>query len=320
MTLHAMLETPAPPTFDLPERSAGIARMIDPKPLVEISGSRIRWIGPAVSVLILLAVIFQLRQLDFRHLLGLLPFSPPFWIAFAAYYFAGPFSEWVIFRRLWSLPVGGFTALLRKLVSNEILLGYLGEVYFYAWARRHAQITTAPFGAIKDVTILSALTGNLFTLLMVAVAAPLFGALHLGINSAAFTGSTVFVLILSAAMLLMRKRLFTLPRRELIFVTLVHSARIVVMMMLAATAWHLLLPSVALTWWLLLGTLRQLLSRLPFLPNKDVVFAGLASFLVGSDVQIASAIALFSSLIVGAHLLVGVYVGAAELLRADREA
>ena len=138
--------------------------MIDPKPLVEISGSRIRWIGPAVSVLILLAVIFQLRQLDFRHLLGLLPFSPPFWIAFAAYYFAGPFSEWVIFRRLWSLPVGGFTALLRKLVSNEILLGYLGEVYFYAWARRHAQITTAPFGAIKDVTILSAVSYTHLTL------------------------------------------------------------------------------------------------------------------------------------------------------------
>lgn len=92
------------------------------------------------------------------------------------------------------------------------------------------------------------------------------------------------------------------------------------MMLLAATAWHLLLPSVALTWWLLLGTLRQLLSRLPFLPNKDVVFAGLASFLVGSDVQIASAIALFASLIVGTHLLVGAYVGAAELLRADHDA
>jgi hypothetical protein len=306
MTVHAALDVPA-------------ERIIDPEPLVRTGQTWTKWIGPVISVLILASVAYQLRQMDVRRLTALLPSSPVFWTVIVAYYFAGPISEWIIFRRIWSLPVGGFPALLRKLVSNEILLGYLGEVYFYAWARRHAQITAAPFGAIKDVTILSALTGNVFTLLMVAVAAPLFGALHLGINSRAFLGSTVFVLLLSAAMLLLRKRLFTLPRRELWFVTFVHSARIVVMMVLASTAWHLLLPSVALSWWLLLGTLRQLLSRLPFLPNKDVVFAGLAAFLVGSELEIASAIALFSTLILGGHLLVGACVGLSQLVREGRQ-
>lgn len=290
-------------------------RMIDPEPLVSKGRTWTRWIGPLISLLILASVAYQLRQMDVRRLATLLPSSPTFWLVLITYYFAGPVSEWIIFRRIWALPVSGFAALLRKLVSNEILLGYLGEVYFYAWARRHALITTAPFGAIKDVTILSALTGNLFTLLMVALAAPVFGVLHLGLDSSAFMGSIVFVLLLSAAMLLLRKRLFTLPKRELWFVGAVHSARIVVMMVLAATAWHLLLPAVALSWWLLLGTVRQLLSRLPFLPNKDVVFAGLAAFLVGSKLDIASAIALFSSLILGGHLLVGACVGLSELVR-----
>lgn len=306
MSGHAALEAPT-------------KRIIDPEPLIRSGRTWTRWIGPAISLLILAGVAYQFRQMDVRRLAVLLPSNPVFWTVIGAYYFAGPVSEWIIFHRIWSLPLGGFPALLRKLVSNEILLGYLGEVYFYAWARRHTQITAAPFGAIKDVTILSALTGNVFTLLMVAVAAPLFGVLHLGMNSRAFAGSTVFVLLLSAVMLLLRKRLFTLPRRELWFVAFVHSARIVVMMMLAATAWHLLLPSVALSWWLLLGTLRQLLSRLPFLPNKDIVFAGLASFLVGSELQIASAIALFSTLILGGHLLVGACAGLSELAREGRE-
>src|SRR5262249_34880236 len=142
-----------------------------------------RWTGPLVSLAILAAVAFQLRTLDAHSLLSLLPSSAAFWLCFVAYYLAGPISEWVIFRRLWRLPAEGFGALLSKMVSNEILLGYLGEVYFYAWARRNARITTAPFGAIKDVAILSALTGNLVTLVMVILAEPLFGSLHLGMDS-----------------------------------------------------------------------------------------------------------------------------------------
>lgn len=297
----------------------GVNRIIDPEPLVLTGKSWTKWLGPVVSVLILAAVAYQFRQMDFRRIGALLPTGLLFWVAFAAYYFAGPVSEWFIFRRLWSLPVDGFAALLRKLVSNEILLGYLGEVYFYAWARRHAQISTSPFGAIKDVTVLSALTGNLFTLAMVAVSMPLLGTLHLGLNTPAFVGSIVFILALSAAMLFLRRRLFTLPRGELWFVAGIHAARIVGMMLLSALLWHLLLPAVALSWWILLGTTRQLLSRLPFLPNKDVVFAGVATFLVGSDIEIAAAIALFSTLVLGAHLVVGACVGLAELTGGERQ-
>ncbi len=79
--------------------------------------------------------------------------------------------------------------------------------------------------------------------------------------------------------------------------------------------WHILLPAVALSWWLLLGTLRQLVSRLPFLPNKDVVFAGLAVFFVGNDVSIASAMALMAALLLAANLLVGAVLGVSELAR-----
>jgi hypothetical protein len=292
--------------------------IIDPHPLVSSNPIWSRLVGPAVSFLILVAVAWQLRSLDLKGLATLVPRSPLFWIAFAAYYLAGPLSEWVIFRRLWRLPIEGVGALLRKLVSNEILLGYLGEVYFYAWARRNAHVTTAPFGAIKDVTILSALTGNLVTLIMVVLTSPLFGSLHLGMDSQAFVGSTVFILLLSAAMLFLRKRLFTLPRRELWFVTAVHLARIAATTVLAAVMWHLLLPAVDITWWLVLGTVRQLVSRLPFLPNKDVVFAGVATFLIGSDTEIVSAMALMAALLLGAHLVVGAVLGIGELAREMR--
>lgn len=290
-------------------------RIIDPVPLIPSDRGWLPLLGPVVSFLILVAVAWQLRSLDLKGLAAMVPLNPLFWLAFVAYYLAGPLSEWVIFRRLWRLPLAGMGALLRKLVSNEILLGYLGEVYFYAWARRNAHVTTAPFGAIKDVTILSALTGNVVTLIMVALTAPLFGALHLGMDSRAFVGSTIFILLLSAVALFLRKRLFTLPRRELWFVTAAHLVRIAATTVLAAVMWHLLLPTVALAWWVVLGTVRQLVSRLPFLPNKDIVFAGVATFLVGSDTPIVSAMALMATLLLGAHLVVGAVLGIGELAR-----
>jgi hypothetical protein len=289
--------------------------MIDPAPLVQSGRNWTRWAGPLFSIIILAVVAVQLRKFDFSHFVMPMPRNPGFWVAFLLAYLVGPASEWIIFHRLWRLPIEGFVALLRKLVSNSILLGYSGEVYFYAWARRNAQITAAPFGAIKDVSILSALTGNLVTLAMVVVSAPLFRSLHLGLDGEAFVLSTVFVTILSLAMLVLRKRLFTLPRAELQRIAAIHLARIIATVLLSAVMWHLLLPTVGLSWWLLLATMRQLVSRLPFLPNKDVVFAGLAVFFVGNDANIASAMALMAALILAANLLVGAFLGASELLR-----
>lgn len=291
---------------------------IDPKPLIQSGRNWTRWAGPLVSVLILVVALHQFRGLNPRSLLALMPVTVGFWAAFASYYLAGPLSEWVIFRRLWTIPAEGFGALLRKLVSNEILLGYLGEVYFYAWARRNARITTAPFGAIKDVTILSALVGNGVTLLMVALALPLLGAVDAGLNRWEVGGSIFFVLASSLTVMLLRRRLFTLPHRELWIVAFIHLLRIIATTVLAAVMWHLLLPDIALSWWILLGTLRQLVSRLPFLPNKDVVFAGMAAFLIGRDSEIVSAMALMASLILAAHLLVGIVLGSTELLRESR--
>ena len=168
------------------------------------------------------------------------------------------------------------------------------------------------------MTILSALVGNGVTLLMVAFALPLMGAVDAGLNRWEVGGSILFVLASSLVAMLLRRRLFTLPRRELWIVAAIHLLRIVATTVLAAVMWHLLLPDIALSWWILLGTLRQLVSRLPFLPNKDVVFAGMAAFLIGRDSEIVAAMALMASLILAAHLLVGMVLGATELLRESR--
>lgn len=284
-------------------------------PLISKGTSWTQWIGPLVALGFLAVVFYEVRNLDFAQLLAKIPTRPSFWLLFFAYYFSGPVSEWFIYRRLWHIPLSGFLALVRKLISNEILLGYLGEVYFYAWARRSAEIHAAPYGAIKDVTILSALIGNGFTLLILALLYPLFHTLEFGgvANTAYY--SIGFVLLTSLVIMVLRNRLFSLAGPDLRYIAWVHAARIVFTTAASALMWHLLLPDVDFRWWLLLAAGRLLISRLPFLPNKDIMFAALAIVIIGHDSEIAELIALITSLLLITHLVIATILAIPEFAR-----
>lgn len=291
---------------------------LDPAPLKVSPRHWTRFAGPAISLLVLGAVLYQLRFLDLRQLWSMLPTSFVFWAAFLVAYMITPLADWVIFRRLWNLPARGIAALMRKMVSNDLLLGYLGEVYFYTWARRNASISSAPFGAIKDVAILSALAGNLVTLVLVILCWPFMGFLHRNVQGNSIELSILFVLGLSLVITFFRNRLFSLPAKELWIVTGIHMIRIFVSLTLTAYMWYCLMPDIDLVWLLLLNTMRLLVSRLPFIPNKDLAFAALAAFFVGHDNVVVAAMTLMASISLAAHLTVGAVLGALDLLTEGR--
>lgn len=278
-------------------------------------------IGLAFSVLLVVSAAFAYRGLRLDLVEKMLPRNPLFWLAVVAYYLHGPLAEWIIFRRLWTIPFfSGMAALLRKLVSNELLLSYLGEVQFYTWVRARANLTSAPFGAIKDVAILSALTGNAATVIMLVMAWPLVASGNLGMPMKSVFLSLGVVLLTSCLILVLRKKLFSLDRRELWFITGIHVVRIILFITLSAVMWHLVLPQVPLGLWLVLATLRMLVSRLPLLPNKDLVFAGIAVFLLGHDVEIAALMTMMAAIFLASNIVVGVVFGLVGLIESRRNA
>lgn len=274
------------------------------------------WLGPAISLAIVVAIGMQFDRARIVHTLQLMPHSVGFWALFLLAYATIPLSEFVIFRRLWAIPFDGFVALTRKMISNEILVGYLGEVQFYGWARTRTDLPNAPFGAIKDVAILSAMAGNLVTILMVVPAWPLLSGLNLSVGGRAFAISALLVMVPSVGMMIFRRRVFSLEPRDLRFVMVVHLARIIGKIALTAVLWHLVLPGMPLAYWFLLSTLRQLLSRLPLVPNKDVLFVGVAVFLIGHDAQIADMLAMLATATLATHLALGAILAAEDLTRA----
>lgn len=297
----------------------------DPAPLEVRGNNLVRWIGPAISFGILIAVIWSLRTLNWADVVAVVPTSPLFWALFVLVYFLPVTFDFLIFRYLWKIPAEGFIALTRKQVGNELLLGYVGEVYFYGWARRKVGMHTSPFGAVKDVAILSALAGNLVTLAMIAIAYPLvtgaeFAVISqkLRVSDTMLMASIAIVVLVPMLAVLFGKRLFSLSRKQLAVVGSIHMARIIVNGFLAAVCWSLALPAVDLSWWVLLATVRLLISRLPLVTQKDIVFAGIAVFLVGRDLEIAALIAFWAAIQLVANLGLGALLAIADFVTPEK--
>ena len=273
------------------------------------------WLGLLISLALLVGVLREYTRFELRADSHLLAAGIGFWALFVLHYLATPLSEWLIYRRLWRLPSAGIVALLRKEITNDLLLGYLGEIYFYSWARQRAKLNASPFGAIKDVAILSAVTSNVMTLALLPLAVALVGNLPPGIDPLALKISVAAFLITSFAPLVFRRRLLSLESGELWFVAQVQALRVITAIALYAVLWHILLPEVAIGWWIALAGLRQLVARLPFAPSRDVLFAAIAGFFVGRHSEIAALLALFGAATMLLHIVLGAVLSATGLIQ-----
>ena len=262
--------------------------------------------GVVLSFAVLIAAFRQVGGFD-RKILAQAPSNPWFWLCFFALYSVGPLMEWLILRRIWGIGVGALPALLRKQVANEIVFGYSGDAQFYLWARRQLGLRESAFATLRDVTILSALAGNLATLLMMIASAPLLYSLADGTLLDAFSASTGVIVVSSLLIFAMRRTfvLFTLPPRDLLITFGLHCLRIAIGLLATGLLWSLLLPGLPATTLIAVATLRMMVHRLPLLPSRDALLAPLILALLGAASGLAAATMLVAALSLVAHLLVG---------------
>ena len=277
------------------------------------------WLSRVLSGALLIALVLQLGQIDAEQLHNALPQNLWFLPVLLALYFALPIADWIIFRRLWALPASGFFILLAKRIGNEVLISYSGEVYFYLWARKRTDLIAAPFGAIKDVNILSALAANLVALLLLLLTYPFLSQLHLGVYTDTSVICAAAMLMLSFVILFFSRRVFTLERTQLWWIFGVHILRLSAGVLLCALLWFIILPGPHFGFWLVLSMVRLLVGRLPFLPNKEALFAVIAIFLVGQDSAVSTLITLTATAILALHILFAAMLGASALLLRNRD-
>ncbi len=292
----------------------GDVELVPPSPeiagLQPLTTIKSRWpaiLGALVTVAMLAGLGHELFSSGLAGLNRATPRNPVFYIAFVGLYLMPPLADYVIFRRLWGIPLAGLVALIKKRIANDVVMGYSGEAYFYAWARQRTRLVAAPFGAVKDVSILSAIAGNAVTLTMIAVALPAGRDLIPPEMMRYVYGSLAVIFGTSLPFLIFSRKVFSLPRAQLWAVFGVHCVRLILGAGFLALAWASAMPEVAIGTWLFLSAGRLLFSRLPLLPNKDLLFANFAILMIGEDQALSELIAFTAAavLLVHAVLIVG---------------
>jgi hypothetical protein len=241
----------------------------------------------------------------------------PSWGLFILSYALQPMFDWQMFRGWWRLRAVDIGAFLRRRVLNEAVVSYAGDAWFSVWAAKRLNFDMAsearemagrgmgrgrtprgsPLAAIKDAAVTSSLAGNLFVLINLAAMLALGGAVYLmhAIEPAMIERIGLGFLVLlgiSIIVLTNRTRVFSLAVRYNLFSFSLHLARTLACHVALLASWALAVPGIAPGNWAMLGAVRLVITRLP-LPNKEVLFAALASRLAdGQSDAIAALMAV----------------------------
>lgn len=276
-----------------------------------------RMLGAALSALMIVGLAWELFDRGWAGVELAAPDSPWFYLFFALAYLSPPLFDFLIFRRLWRLPFDGFGALVRKRIANDVVIGYSGDVFFYAWARARLKMVTAPFGAVKDVTILSGIAGNIVTVGMLAVALPFAFELFTPPQLRMLSWSVAVAIGISGVLLLFSRRVFSLPARTLGWIFGVHCARLVLGSLAFGIASYFAMPWVSIKWWLFLAAGRLVVARLPLLPNKDLLFANFAIMFIGHGEALSDLVAFVATLTLFTHAVLMAAFGLPALARKE---
>ncbi|WP_174285584.1 hypothetical protein [Sphingomonas bacterium] len=262
--------------------------------------------GRAISVAVLGGALFELHMMDWHAIAAMVPHAPIFWSVFAVMYMTPVVADWSIYSRIWRMPVSGMQHLLRKTIGNELVFGYIGEAYLYTWARRSGEVGADAFRAVRDVAILSSAVGSIVTLAAALAVVPVAGKLHLAIPYWAILPSIAVILAPPIFALAFGKRLFSLPPAMLARIVTIHGIRAALTVLLTAVLWHIALPDIAVVYWLAFAALKLVLSRLPLISNRELVFAGTTAALLGRGSDVAQLMTMMAALVAATHVLAGI--------------
>lgn len=269
-----------------------------------------------ISLAMVAGLVRELLRFGLAGIDKAAPDAPLFYLLFLCVYLNNPVGDYVIFRGLWRIPfVRGLAALLKKRIANDVVVGYTGDLYFYLWARQNAPMVAAPFGAVKDVAILSAIAGNGLSLALLAVALGLGGGLMTEDQYGIAAGSFAIIAAVSLPFLIFSNRVFSLPADRLWWVFGIHALRIVTGFVFVAAAWHVALPSVPIGMWLFLAAARLLTSRIPLASNSDLLFATFAIMLIGEGEALSQLIAFSAACTLLLHAALTLLFGLQSLSR-----
>jgi hypothetical protein len=246
------------------------------------------WARRLVNFIVAGWLIYQLTTIGWEEFWHSLPTNPIFYILFLILFLQLPLFEIFIYRLLWvfdafkSIPV-----FIVKRVYNKDVIDYSGEVYFFGWAKKTLPLSaSAIFKTIKDNNIISSVAS---TLISIGLLAGFFFTGQIRIiqkvasqNRTYFLAGIILLIILSALFIKFRHYVISMPLRTAYKIFGIQLFRLLINQLIILLMFYVVLPEVPLYIWFTFMAVQLILTRIPFLPSQDFIFAGIAISMAGS--------------------------------------
>lgn len=245
---------------------------------------------------------YKLYQVGWQEVLQHLPVNPVFYLIYPLLYLSNPIVQIIIYRCTWKFNVlKSIPAFLIKRIMNAEVLGYSGEVYFFAWLKNEIRIKSRTIvETLRDYNIISAGSTNIMSILLLS-GYLVFGQLELShlmgdLNLLYFGAGAVIVIIFFALAYRFRKYLYSTSLKMTSFVGAMHMVRMLSGLFIQIILWTIAIPEVPLHIWITYTALAVIVSRIP-ISNKQLIFVGLGVGMSGSlGVSEAAIFGLFGSI------------------------
>lgn len=234
---------------------------------------------------------YKLVQIGWQEVWVNLPTQFLFYLFFLLLYFSIPLAEILIYRITWRFNIEqSIPAFIKKRVLNKDILGYSGEVYFFAWAQKNVHQSDVRLAeTIRDNNIISAAASNTIALILLGLFF-FFGQWEVAavlnrLNGQYLMMGGVGLVIVVPVLIRFRKYVFSMPLKTTLLIFGIQCVRMTLGQVLQIGQWAVVLPEVPLGTWITYAAVSIVVSRIPFVSNKNLIFLGIG-------VEIASSFGL----------------------------
>lgn len=270
----------------------------------------LRWGIPAALLII---IGRRLTALGWREIWSARPGNLGFYLLLVLQFFLQPFGDYLVYRNLWGRTnTPTMAVILRKRLLNTFMLDYSGEAFFFFWAQARLKLKPGLLvHAIKDSNLLSGGAGLVMVYLMLLALLALGGLkIPATLNSHGWLYVLVgsVPLILCAALVLGHRKLTALSRSQIATTFAIHFGRAALVLAVEFGLWELsgALPSAVAC--LQFVALRLVVTRLPLVPNKDLIFVGAGMAAAGMTHVSVTAVATVLVILAAADLILAATV------------
>lgn len=228
--------------------------------------------------LIVGVLLYRLHGVGWAAVLEALPTNAFFYVFFVLKFLALPCADMLMYGVIWDRSlVGHFPAFVRKRVYNYGVAGYAGEAFIAQWASRTFGFSAKDaLIAVKDGNILSSFTANFTTVALIAglAASGLLAAAARAIPGGYGVFAVPFGIAATviASVIIFRRKILHIGDGRAARILGVHFVRQAAQIACTTGMYASAIPTAAPQGWLLFIALQLVVSRVPFMPNQDLVY------------------------------------------------